>query len=84
VRLFVAINLPEAVRRTIHERTAGLRETDMPARWVDPDRIHLTLKFLGEVLDERRDAAVEALREAGADHVVGYPARGLGAFGVRG
>jgi len=27
---------------------------------------------------------VEALHEAGADHVVGYPARGLGAFGVRG
>lgn len=29
-------------------------------------------------------ARVDALREAGADHVVGYPARGLDAFGVRG
>jgi len=81
VRLFVAINLPEAVRRTIHERTAGLRETDMPARWVDPDRIHLTLKFLGEVLDERRDAAVEALREAASGYAPFHlELEGVGAF----
>jgi len=69
VRLFVAINLPAALQNLIHEGTASLRDAGMPARWADPEKIHLTLKFLGDVRDERRDEAVAALREAAAGSV---------------
>ena len=44
-RLFVAVDLPEAVR----ERTAELCHGVRGARWTDPDQFHLTLAFLGEV-----------------------------------
>jgi RNA 2',3'-cyclic 3'-phosphodiesterase len=42
-RLFIAIELPQAIR----ERLAGLK-TDIPtARWVRPEQMHLTLRFIG-------------------------------------
>ncbi|HKK08374.1 MAG TPA: RNA 2',3'-cyclic phosphodiesterase [Gemmatimonadota bacterium] len=81
MRLFVAINLPEAVRRLIYDGTARLRETEMPARWVAPERIHLTLKFLGDVRDERREDAVAALREAASGYApFDLALEGVGAF----
>ncbi len=53
MRLFIALNLPQAERERIHEAAAPLREAGYPVRWLDPDRFHLTLKFLGEVRSER-------------------------------
>ena len=44
-RLFVAIDLPPA----IIERVAGLCAGVPGARWVEPERMHLTLRFIGEV-----------------------------------
>ncbi len=47
-RLFVAIDLPEEVRREL----ARFRREEMPgARWVPVDQLHLTLRFIGEVDD---------------------------------
>ena len=44
-RLFVALPLPEDVRRRL-----GLLAGGVPgARWVDPEKLHLTLRFIGEV-----------------------------------
>ena len=44
-RLFVAIPLPEDVRERL-----GLLAGGVPgARWVDPEKLHLTLRFIGEV-----------------------------------
>lgn len=45
VRLFVAIELPAEVRA----RLGGLGAGVPGARWVDPEQIHLTLRFIGEV-----------------------------------
>lgn len=53
MRLFVALNLPKKERTRIHRASAPLREEDLPVRWIDPDSYHLTLKFLGEVRQER-------------------------------
>jgi len=44
-RLFVAIDVPAAVTAAL----ADLRATPSPGvRWVPPDKMHLTLRFLGE------------------------------------
>lgn len=48
MRLFLAINLADDVRRAIIDGTASLREAAPEIRWVDDTRLHLTLKFLGE------------------------------------
>jgi 2'-5' RNA ligase len=81
MRLFVALNPPEAVKRLIHDGTLSLREAGLPARWVPGCDLHLTLKFLGEIREQRLAATREALCEA----VSGCPAfdlhlEGVGAF----
>jgi RNA 2',3'-cyclic 3'-phosphodiesterase len=45
IRLFVAIELPEAVR----DRLVSLQGGVPGARWVNDDQLHLTLRFIGEV-----------------------------------
>lgn len=57
LRLFVALEPPEPVRRRLGaiqadlKRTAGRQAQDV--KWVDPAKIHLTLQFLGGVPEER-------------------------------
>ncbi|HYU31666.1 MAG TPA: RNA 2',3'-cyclic phosphodiesterase [Thermoanaerobaculia bacterium] len=68
MRLFVAMEIPEAVRREVARRVAGLRERLPRARWVDVENIHLTLLFLGQVDDAKVPALAAALREAFAKH----------------
>ena len=45
IRLFVAVDLPEGVR----DRLAGLCAGLAGVRWVEPQNLHLTLRFIGEV-----------------------------------
>ena len=44
-RFFVGIDLPTATR----DRLAGLCRGIFGARWLQPDQLHLTLRFIGEV-----------------------------------
>ena len=64
MRLFVALELPDRVREGIRRLQAELRSELPAARWVAPERQHLTLVFLGEqpgevgaTLEERLAAA---------------------------
>ncbi|MES1241658.1 MAG: RNA 2',3'-cyclic phosphodiesterase [Acidobacteriota bacterium] len=68
MRLFVALEVPEAVRRELARRVAGLRERLPRARWVDPEMVHLTLLFLGETPADKVPALSAKLREAFANH----------------
>ncbi len=89
MRLFVAIDLPAAWKDALAEQQERMRRTivtemsagSLKIRWVRPEGIHLTLKFLGEVEPER----VEGIREALAAAVPEAPALrlslgGAGAF----
>jgi 2'-5' RNA ligase len=76
LRLFVALPLPETVR----ENLAGIAGGLPGARWVDPDRLHLTLRFIGEVDGAMADDIADSL------HAIRMPElelqlRGLGTFG---
>ncbi|MGH7645253.1 MAG: RNA 2',3'-cyclic phosphodiesterase [Gemmatimonadales bacterium] len=87
MRLFVALNLPEAVRQALWAAAAPARDLDLPLRWVRPDGIHLTLKFLGETADQRAPELRSALaRVAGDSGGASAPARplavALGGFGA--
>jgi 2'-5' RNA ligase len=81
VRLFIAINLPDALRRAIYEAAAPLRRPALPIKWVNPDGLHLTLKFLGSVeagrLAEIEQAVSRACRGAKPFNL---PVGGFGAF----
>lgn len=62
MRLFVAVNFPRELRDAVWEATEPARRAGEAARWVRPENMHLTLKFLGEVPDER-DAEMRAALE---------------------
>lgn len=53
MRLFIAIDLDERVRGEISRVIERLKGGDFDVKWVDPDNIHLTLKFLGEVREDQ-------------------------------
>ena len=75
MRLFIAIELPDAVKMIL----AQLRADIPGARWVPAGQIHLTLAFLGEV----GDAASKLLTdELAAIRAPGFPLRfsGTGCF----
>ena len=80
-RLFVAILLPEKLRRRLAQEADRLRLTGAQVAWVNPDNYHLTLRFLGELPDEAQVDLFPILRDAipgsGGLRLV---AKGLGAF----
>jgi len=54
IRTFIAVDIPEDVRESLGQVSTRLQEQlgDTPVRWVDFKKIHLTLKFLGDVSKE--------------------------------
>jgi 2'-5' RNA ligase len=57
MRLFTAINLPEDVRAHVARVQLRLREAvGGRVSWTAPHNFHITLKFLGEMQDERVNA----------------------------
>jgi 2'-5' RNA ligase len=65
LRLFVAIELPGEVREALSRIQHELQRRGIEKlRWVRPEGIHLTLKFLGETPAQRVPAIQEALAEA--------------------
>ena len=59
--LFVALNFTKAERQRIHRAARPLREAELPVRWIEVDRYHLTLKFLGQVDARGVDGIAEVL-----------------------
>lgn len=53
MRVFIALNLPKKERERVHRAAQRLRDAQLPVRWVDADNLHVTLKFLGEVREDR-------------------------------
>ena len=61
MRLFIAIELPEAIKQGIAKVQEQLRETGATANWTRPEGIHLTLKFLGEVEESKTREIMQML-----------------------
>ena len=63
MRLFVAIDIDEAIRERLARFLEGVRgfAPAQEVRWVRPESLHLTLKFIGEVGPERAQQIQRAL-----------------------
>jgi 2'-5' RNA ligase len=53
MRLFVAIAVPLEVRESLLKIVHKLKKYGEPVRWVNRDNFHFTVKFLGEVAEEK-------------------------------
>jgi 2'-5' RNA ligase len=81
-RTFIALEMNEALQRHLGEIIAQMAQALPRLRWVDPASIHLTLAFLGELDDQRLDAAIEATEQAaGQMSPFRYRATQAGTFG---
>jgi 2'-5' RNA ligase len=90
VRLFTAIELgPDVVARAaplLVELRRRASETAPAARltWVVPDRMHLTLRFVGEVDAAQGERIIHALRDPLSAAPFSLQWGGLGVFPVKG
>jgi RNA 2',3'-cyclic 3'-phosphodiesterase len=81
MRCFVALNLPADVRLGLHGALGPLRERPLPVRWMAPDALHLTLKFLGEIDGAEVPPLEAALADVAARHErLALRIGGFGAF----
>ncbi len=65
IRSFIAIELPDELRLELDRLETQLRSGKPPGvKWVDPDSIHLTLKFLGNIAIDRTGEITGAMEEA--------------------
>ena len=68
VRTFLAINLPDKQTRQISEAIEQWRRHRAAVRWTPASRIHLTLKFLGDVHESALKSICEACRDVASKH----------------
>lgn len=61
MRLFCAIELPDAPRASLSRQIGKLRGRWPGAAWVRPENLHLTLRFFGEVAEGDAAALCDAL-----------------------
>ena len=60
MRLFIALDIDDAIRERITRFVDGVRNFAPDARWVKPESLHVTLKFIGE----QPEAALDRIRQA--------------------
>ena len=60
MRIFVALDIEGAIRERIQRFIEGVRGFAPDARWVRPESLHVTLKFIGE----KAESAVEQISGA--------------------
>ncbi len=82
IRAFIAIELPGAVKAEITRLQEQLKaKSRVPVRWVNPDNIHLTLKFLGDIDIDKVDDIIKAVGDAARGFLsFRLGVKGLGVF----
>ena len=82
IRSFIAIELPQNVKNGLAKLISELEKTEHPfVKWANPEGVHLTLKFLGNIPFKQVDEISKAIEEA-AQGVLPFhlEVSGLGAF----
>lgn len=64
IRSFVAIELSSDAKAEITRVVEHLKDADAAVKWAHPQTVHLTLKFLGDVPEEKLEQVSEKLRSA--------------------
>ena len=68
MRTFIAIELPEEIRSALAALQDQLKASGADVKWVEPQNIHLTLKFLGNIDDALREKIGGALCSVAANN----------------
>jgi 2'-5' RNA ligase len=81
MRTFIAIEIPEEIKKQMAEAQRRLKGTGVEAGWTRPEGVHLTLKFLGEIPESKVPEIMSALTgAAGGSGRFRLEVEGVGAF----
>lgn len=75
MRLFIALDPPQAVRDALTELYEPIRDL----RWTRPEQLHVTMRFLGEVAPEAEERLIGRLAAIRVEPFL-LPVEGVGAF----
>jgi len=67
MRTFIAIELPPEIKDSLAHLQDQLKTSGADVKWVEPQNIHLTLKFLGERDDKKIEKIIQILEETTKD-----------------
>ncbi len=81
IRTFIAIELPEEIIYTISKVQEEIKSYGLKIRWVRPENIHLTLKFLGDIQEADTEKVARAVSESVTGyHPISIAVKGIGVF----
>src|SRR5438552_18848398 len=80
MRLFVAIDIPQDHRSRIAALVTHLTPKMPKLKWVDPAKLHLTLKFIGELPEEKLEVLSAALTSVPFPAPIEIGLRGVARF----
>lgn len=85
IRAFIAVELPDALKQEVAQLQAEFKQTGADVKWLESASLHLTLKFLGDIPEEKvEDCLSTAGRSSAAAGPVARPftitLEGIGAF----
>lgn len=78
IRAFIAIELSEEAKKALAELQAEFIKSEADVKWVKPENIHITLKFLGNITEEQKEKIQEILD----DNLKGFNSFKIGLQGV--
>jgi 2'-5' RNA ligase len=88
VRVFIAIDIDDKIRKAIADlqkkiaSKVDIKKGDL--KWVEPNNIHLTLKFLGEISNEQLEEVKEIVNTVAQAHQkFNLEIESVGSFGGR-
>jgi len=80
MRLFVAIHIPESIRKSIASVLQEFRTIDPNIKWIKIENLHLTLKFLGNTDASKLDSISKTLVMIRSEDSISVHFTGLGFF----
>ena len=82
IRSFIAIEIPQEIKTSISQMQAQMKLSKLNfIKWVSPEGMHITLKFLGNTFSEKVQEITDAIREASrGTSPISIEIGGLGAF----
>ncbi|MFC1569221.1 RNA 2',3'-cyclic phosphodiesterase [bacterium] len=63
IRSFIAVHLSDRVREQIAEFQSGLKRSAADVKWVRPESMHITLKFLGDIAPDQIKSITNIMHE---------------------
>jgi len=71
MRTFIAIKLPTQIKDYLASLQEELKKSGADVKWVAPDNIHITLKFLGEI-DEKQLGEISLIMDRVSSDIKGF------------